>query len=66
MNNPFDRPMVQRIVAKLEDTIRANPRTLRVVYINQAAEDLFRHPPWFTVAEAQGRVVFGIEPGLEV
>lgn len=60
MNNPFDRPLVERIVAKLEQTVRENPRVLRVVYINQAAADLFRHSPWFTVAEAEGRVVFGI------
>jgi SAM-dependent methyltransferase len=65
MNNPFDRPMVTRIVGKLEQAMRDDPRTLRVVYINQAADDLFRHAPWFTVAEAEGRIVFGIDPARE-
>jgi SAM-dependent methyltransferase len=61
MNNPFDRPMVERIVGKLEQAVRDEPRTLRVIYINQAAEDLFGHAPWFVVGHEQGQIVLGID-----
>lgn len=60
MNNPFDPPLVERIARSLEATVRANPRMVRVVYINPCASEVFTQAPWFHVAEVSGGDVFGL------
>jgi len=61
MNNPFDRPLVQRVVARLTADLRANPRRARVVYLNPAAPDLFVAAGWRVVADEGSRVVFALD-----
>jgi hypothetical protein len=60
MNNPFDRPLVEKIAQKLAASIHERPRTLRLVYVNPRAPDLFSVAPWFRVGSAEGSEVFGL------
>jgi SAM-dependent methyltransferase len=60
MNNPFDPPLVERVARRLEATARANPRAVRVVYINPCAAGVFARAPWFHVAEVSGGDVYGL------
>lgn len=62
MNNPFDPPLVDRIRARLEASARENPRTIRVIYINAAAPELFAGAPWRHVGSAPGVKVFALDP----
>jgi SAM-dependent methyltransferase len=64
MNNPFDPPLVERIARRLEATARAHPRTIRVVYINPCAPEVFAGTHWFRVAEVSGGDVFGLRASL--
>jgi len=59
MNNPFDRPLVEKIARRLEVTVRENPRTMRLLYINPPETDLFEKAPWFHVGSSEGGEVFG-------
>ena len=60
MNNPFDRPMVERIALALEESARKHPREIRVVYVNAAAPDVFATEPWFHVGSSPGGDVFAL------
>lgn len=61
MNNPFDRPLVARVVARLTADLRANPRLVRVVYINHAAADLFTAAGWSVVADEYPNIVLKLD-----
>lgn len=63
MNNPFDRPLVERIAGRIVASARAHPRTVRVVYVNPRAPDLFRREPWYEVESAEGWAVFALSAG---
>jgi len=60
MNNPFDRPMVERIAQRLLASFREQPRSVRVVYLNPPAPDVFAGEPWIHVGSASGVEVFGL------
>lgn len=60
MNNPFDRPLVERIASRIADSARTTPRTVRIVYVNAAAPDVFTHEPWFHIGSSPGGDVFGL------
>jgi SAM-dependent methyltransferase len=60
MNNPFDRPVVEKVARNLEAFAASNPCAVRVVYTNAAAPDAFAAEPWFHVGSAPGGDVFGI------
>lgn len=62
MNNPFDPPLVERIAHRLVASARAHPRTVRVVYINPCAPELFEREPWYHLASVSGGEVFGLAP----
>ncbi|GGD96868.1 hypothetical protein GCM10011515_15820 [Tsuneonella deserti] len=62
MNNPFDPVLVERIAARLVDSARAQPRTIRVIYINPRAPELFGREPWFHVGSVSGGDIFGLSP----
>ena len=60
MNNPFDRPLVEKIARKIAASAEAHPRAVRVVYVNPRAPDLFSEAPWRRVGSAEGAEVFGL------
>jgi len=60
MNNPFDRPLVEKIARKIAASAAAYPRTIRVVYVNPRAPDLFSAAPWRRVGTAEGAEVFAL------
>ncbi len=63
MNNPFDRPLVNRIAQRIVASVRDNPRTVRLVYVNPSAPDLFAAEPWYPIASAEGAELFGLRTG---
>ncbi len=65
MNNPFDRPLVERIARRIEASTRLAPRTVRIVYINAAAPDVFAQEPWFHVGSSPGGEVFGLRQPVQ-
>ena len=61
LNNPFDAPLLARVVERLTATLRAHPRWARVVYLNPAAPELFREAGWRVVADEGSRTVFALD-----
>lgn len=62
INNSFDRPLVERIAERLVASVRENSRTVRLVYVNPRAPELFAAEPWFKVGSVSGGEVFGLFP----
>jgi SAM-dependent methyltransferase len=60
MNNPFDRPLVARVAERLVALTRERSRTVRLVYVNPRAPDLFGAAPWYPVGSRIGVAVFGL------
>lgn len=62
MNNPFDKPVVQRIATRLANSGDADRSVTRLVYVNPRAPEVFADPPWFDVGSTDGVRVFGLRP----
>jgi predicted RNA methylase len=60
MNNPFDRSLVERIAGRIVASMQEHPRTVRLVYVNPSAPDMFAAEPWYHIASAEGAEVFGL------
>jgi cyclopropane fatty-acyl-phospholipid synthase-like methyltransferase len=49
--NPFDRPTMDKVFARIDESFRRNPRPLRVVYANPKHEEPLRQTGWLVKRE---------------
>jgi len=65
--NPFGERTLKRVVRNIEDSLRANPRKLAVIYYNATCRSVFQNSPLFELVRtiAQGphlQVVYASKP----
>jgi hypothetical protein len=57
--NPFDAPIIGAVARNALASWQANPRPMRVVYLNPIFGDEWKKPGWRLLEFGEGRAIFG-------